>query len=68
MSLLLDIFFGVQGKGVSADHGYALYGAVARVLETPEDAWLHQLDEVGFFVAAIVRTVGSCLGRARVSD
>jgi CRISPR-associated protein Cas6 len=47
MTPIVDVFFGVRGSRVSADHGYALYGAVARVLETREDAWLHQLDEVG---------------------
>ena len=47
MDPIIDVFFGVRGSRVSADHGYALYGAVARVLETPEDAWLHQLGEVG---------------------
>jgi CRISPR-associated protein Cas6 len=47
MGPVVDIFFGVRGNGVFADHGYALYGAVARVLETPEDAWFHQLEQVG---------------------
>jgi CRISPR-associated protein Cas6 len=57
----VDIFFGVRGSRVSVDHGYALYGAIARVLETPDaiangltndDAltngagWLHHSDEV----------------------
>ena len=46
-NLLIDIFFGVRGSRVSADHGYALYGALARVLETPENSWFHQLDQVG---------------------
>src|SRR6516164_7651897 len=47
MGPIVDIFFGVRGSRVSADHGYALYGAVARVLEAREDAWFHQLDQVG---------------------
>jgi CRISPR-associated protein Cas6 len=47
MSPVVDVFFGVRGTSVSADHGYALYGAVARVLETRDDAWLHQADQVG---------------------
>jgi CRISPR-associated protein Cas6 len=50
-NLLIDIFFGVRGSRLSVDHGYALYGAVARVLETPNalanDGWLHHSDEVG---------------------
>ena len=47
MAPIVDIFFEVRGSRVSADHGYALYGAVARVLEAREDAWLHQSDQVG---------------------
>jgi CRISPR-associated protein Cas6 len=47
MGLIVDIFFGVRGSCVSADHGYALYGAAARILEAREDAWFHQLDQVG---------------------
>jgi CRISPR-associated protein Cas6 len=48
MGPIVDIFFGVRGSRVSADHGYALYGAVARVVEAREDdAWFHQLDQVG---------------------
>jgi CRISPR-associated protein Cas6 len=47
MGDIIDIFFGVRGSHVSADHGYALYGAVARVLEAREDAWFHQSDQVG---------------------
>jgi CRISPR-associated protein Cas6 len=47
MDPVVDVFFGVRGSRVSTDHGYALYSAVARVLETREDAWLHQLDKVG---------------------
>ena len=47
MGPIVDIFFEVRGSRVSADHGYALYGAVARVLEARDDAWLHQSDQVG---------------------
>jgi CRISPR-associated protein Cas6 len=47
MAPIIDVFFGVRGSRVSVDHGYALYGAVARVLETREDAWMHQLDQLG---------------------
>ena len=50
-NLLIDIFFGVRGSRVAVDHGYALYGAVARVLETHDaltnDGWLHHSDKVG---------------------
>jgi CRISPR-associated protein Cas6 len=47
MNPVVDVFFGVRGSHVSADHGYALYGAVARVLETRDDPWLHQLGDIG---------------------
>jgi CRISPR-associated protein Cas6 len=47
MGPIVDIFFGVRGSSVSADHGYVLYSAVTRVLEMREDAWFHQLDHVG---------------------
>jgi hypothetical protein len=47
MGSIVDVFFGVRGSRVSTDHGYALYGAVAHVLESGEDAWLHQFDQVG---------------------
>jgi hypothetical protein len=46
MGPIVDIFFGVRGSCVSADHGYALYGAVTRVLEAREDAWFHRLDHL----------------------
>jgi hypothetical protein len=38
MTPIVDVFFGVRGSRVSADHGYALYGAVARVLEYKTDS------------------------------
>jgi CRISPR-associated protein Cas6 len=47
MNPIVDVFFGVRGSHISVDHGYALYGAIARLLETPGDGWLHKLDEVG---------------------
>jgi CRISPR-associated protein Cas6 len=47
MNPIVDVFFGVRGSHVSADHGYALYGALARVLETNEEAWLHRSQQVG---------------------
>jgi len=47
MSAIVDVLFGLRGNGVPADHGYSLYGALARILETPENAWFHQLDDIG---------------------
>lgn len=45
---VVDLFFHLQGKQVAVDHGYALYGAISRVLETDaEDKWLHNAENVG---------------------
>lgn len=41
MSPTLDILFRVIGKEVPTDHGYALYSALSRILETKEDQWMH---------------------------
>lgn len=44
----VDLFFHVQGKQVPVDHGYALFSAISRVLETSaEDKWLHDAENVG---------------------
>ena len=45
-SPVIDIFFHVQGQCVPVDHGYALYGAISRILEK-QSAWLHAADNVG---------------------
>jgi len=45
-SPVIDIFFHVQGQRVPVDHGYALYGAISRILEK-QSAWLHAADNVG---------------------
>ena len=34
-----DIFFRVVGAKVPADHGYALFGALFRILEVEDDHW-----------------------------
>jgi Cys-rich four helix bundle protein (predicted Tat secretion target) len=58
---LIDLFFGVRGSRVSVDHGYALYGAISRVLDEiaarclaeiaerrlARADWLHRSNEVG---------------------
>jgi hypothetical protein len=41
MTRILDILFRVIGTEVSADHGYALFGALSRILESDCDRWLH---------------------------
>ena len=47
MGPMVDVFFGVRGKDPLLDHGYALYSAIARTLETSEDGWFHRSDQVG---------------------
>ena len=47
MGRIVDIFFVVTGKQVPADHGYALFSAVSRILESPDDQWLHGNANVG---------------------
>lgn len=47
MSPTLDIFFRVIGKEVPTDHGYALYGALSRILETRKDQWMHGNPHIG---------------------
>ena len=45
---VVDLFFHVQGKEVPVDHGYALYSAISRILESGEEnKWLHNADNVG---------------------
>lgn len=43
----IDLFFPIQGQQVSLEHGYLLYAALANLLESPGDAWLHDGDSVG---------------------
>jgi CRISPR-associated protein Cas6 len=52
MDVIVDLFFGVRGSRVSADHGYALYGAVARILEMREHGWFHEADQIGLHLLA----------------
>ena len=45
---VVDLFFHVQGREVPVDHGYALYSAISRILESGEEnKWLHNADNVG---------------------
>jgi len=44
---VVDLYFHLQGKQIDADHGYALYGAISRVLESPDNKWLHAAEDVG---------------------
>lgn len=48
---VIDLFFHIQGKEVPVDHGYALYSAISRILETgDENKWLHNADNVGLLL------------------
>jgi len=47
MNPTLDILFRVIGTEVPTDHGYALYGALSRILETEEDQWMHGNPHIG---------------------
>ena len=47
MSQILDIQFRVVGAEAPVDHGYALFGAISRILESDGDRWLHGNPDVG---------------------
>ena len=47
MNPTLDILFRVIGTEVPSDHGYTLYGALSRILETEEDQWMHGNPHIG---------------------
>ncbi len=44
---VVDLCFHVQGKQVDVDHGYALYSAISRIIETDNDQWLHGATDIG---------------------
>ena len=60
MNPTLDILFRVIGTEVPADHGYALYGALSRILETEEDQWMHGNPHIGLHTIR-----GAYLGNGR---
>ena len=47
MTRILDILFRVIGTEVPVDHGYALFGALSRILESDCDRWLHGNAHIG---------------------
>ena len=47
MTPILDILFRVIGTEVPADHGYALFGALSRIMESDDDRWLHGNPAIG---------------------
>lgn len=60
MNPILDILFRVIGTEVPSDHGYALYGALSRILETEEDRWMHGNPHIGLHTVR-----GTPLGNGR---
>ena len=60
MNPILDILFRVIGTEVPSDHGYALYGALSRILETEEDQWMHGNPHIGLHTVR-----GTPLGNGR---
>ena len=63
MNYTLDVFFRVVGTQVPSDHGYALFSALSRILETEDDRWLHGNPHVGLHT---IRGVNLGIGRRSV--
>ena len=60
MNPILDILFRVIGTEVPTDHGYALYGALSRILENEEDQWMHGNPHIGLHTVR-----GTLIGNGR---
>ena len=60
MNPTLDILFRVTGAEVPTDHGYALFSALSRILETEEDRWMHGNVHIGLHTIR-----GASLGNGR---
>ena len=65
MTSVLDILFRVIGTEVPSDHGYALFGAVSRILESAGDRWLHGNPAIGLHT---IRGTPSAPGRYRLGE
>jgi CRISPR-associated protein Cas6 len=61
-SHVVDLYFRVQGKQITVDHGYALYAAISRCVENERDRWLHASEEVG-----LIPVRGRYLGQGRLA-
>ena len=55
MNPILDILFRVIGAEVPTDHGYALFSALSRILETENERWMHGNPYVGLHTIRGVR-------------
>jgi CRISPR-associated protein Cas6 len=62
---VLDIVFRVIGTEVPSDHGYALFGAVSRMVESDGDRWLHGNPAIGLHT---IRGAPSVPGRYRLGE
>ena len=60
MNPTLDILFRVTGAEIPADHGYGLFSATSRILETEEDRWMHGNPHIGLHTIR-----GTLLGNGR---
>ena len=60
MSPTVDVLFRVIGTEVPSDHGYALFSALSRILETESDRWMHGNPHIGLHT---IRGVGLGNGR-----
>lgn len=58
----IDLWFPITGKEVPVDHGYQLYAAISRCLESPDHQWLHESNDIGIH---LVR--GSYAGPGRLT-
>ena len=59
---VVDLHFQLQGKQIDVDHGYALYGAISRVLENAGNQWLHAADDIG-----LVPVRGRYIGQGKLA-
>lgn len=59
---IVDLFFRVVGKQIMVDHGYALYAAISRALESDSDRWLHSADDIG-----LIPIRGRYLGQGKLA-
>lgn len=61
MTPVLDILFRAIGTEIPADHSFALFGALSRILETEEDQWMHGNLHIGLHTVR-----GTRLGNGRI--
>lgn len=65
MNPVLDVLFRVIGTEVPSDHGYALFSALSRILETERDRWMHGNPHIGLHT---IRGVGLGNGRRLIGS